>query len=98
AKYHDEPAYATIARSFGRVPAVEGVPVYAAGGYYRDGDDLAMLQAEVAGYADAGYPAVKIKIGGRSIPEDLERIEVAAKAIGGAERVAVDANGRFDRA
>ncbi|HRE02234.1 MAG TPA: hypothetical protein PLV68_13105, partial [Ilumatobacteraceae bacterium] len=49
AKYHDEPAAATIARAFGRVRA-EGAAVYAAGGYYSPTGGIDALRAEVAGY------------------------------------------------
>lgn len=97
AKAADEPAYATIARAHGRIPVTEGVPVYAAGGYYQAVDDLARLADEVRGYRDAGYPAVKIKIGGLPLADDLRRVEAAVAAAGGGDRVAVDANGRFDR-
>lgn len=97
AKHHDEPAHATIARAFGRPPATTGVPVYAAGGYYRPGDSLARLRDEIAGYLDQGYPAVKIKIGGLPLPADLARVETAVEVAGGGDRVAVDANGRFGR-
>jgi L-alanine-DL-glutamate epimerase-like enolase superfamily enzyme len=98
AKYRDEPAYVTIARRFGRVPQTGGVPVYAAGGYYRGEDDLARLRGEVEGYLEAGYPAVKIKIGGLPLAQDMRRLEAAIEAAGSGNRVAVDANGRFDRA
>ncbi|MFV0315936.1 MAG: enolase C-terminal domain-like protein [Microthrixaceae bacterium] len=98
AKYHDEPAYTTIARAHFRAPQQGGVPVYAAGGYYHEGDDIAALRDELAGYLDAGYPAVKIKIGGLALPEDLRRVEAAIDVTGSGDRVAVDANGRFDRA
>ena len=37
AKLADMPAHALIARHFGREPAADGVPVYAAGGYYYPG-------------------------------------------------------------
>ncbi|UUW90422.1 enolase C-terminal domain-like protein [Pimelobacter simplex] len=97
AKVNDEPAYATIARAHGRNPVLEGVPVYAAGGYYQAVDDLGRLTDEVRGYLDAGYPAVKIKIGGLPLAEDLRRVEAAVAAAGAGDRVAVDANGRFDR-
>lgn len=97
AKYNDEPAYATIARAHGREPVGDGVPVYAAGGYYRDVDDLERLRSEVAGYIGQGYPAVKIKIGGLPLDQDLPRVEAAVDAAGGGARVAVDANGAFDR-
>jgi L-alanine-DL-glutamate epimerase-like enolase superfamily enzyme len=97
AKHNDEPAYATIARAHGREAQVAGVPVYAAGGYYYEVDALARLRDEMRGYIDAGYPAVKIKIGGVSLAEDLARVEAAVDAVGSGSRIAVDANGRFDR-
>ncbi|WP_110207196.1 enolase C-terminal domain-like protein [Nocardioides daejeonensis] len=98
AKIADEPAYATIGRRFGQEPLAAGVPVYAAGGYYRAGEGVAELGAEIRSYLDAGYEAVKIKIGGASLTEDLRRLDGAVTAAGGGHRVAVDANGRFDRA
>ncbi|GAA0559138.1 enolase C-terminal domain-like protein [Actinomadura livida] len=97
AKHHDEPAHATIARAFGRTPAVTGVPVYAAGGYYHPDDSLDRLRGELTGYVDQGYPVVKIKIGGVPLPEDMARVEAAVEVMGGGDGVAVDANGRFDR-
>ncbi len=70
--------------------------VYAAGGYYYPGKDLAALAAEMRGYVERGYTVVKMKIGGAPIEEDRRRIEVVLKEIGGQARLAVDANGRFD--
>lgn len=102
AKLADEPAYRTIARHFGRdlgrKEAVAAVPVYAAGGYYYPGDALDRLRAEMAGYLDAGYEAVKMKIGGASMRDDLDRVEAVIEVVGAGARVAVDANGRFDAA
>lgn len=97
AKLRDEPAYITIARHAGREPAAS-VPVYAAGGYYYAGDGVDSLRAEMRGYLEAGYDAVKVKIGGAGVSEDLARIEAVVDVVGDAKRVAVDANGRFDRA
>ena len=54
-------------------------------------------RTEMRGYLDLGYQAVKMKIGGASLPEDLARIEAVIDVVGDAGRVAVDANGRFDR-
>jgi L-alanine-DL-glutamate epimerase-like enolase superfamily enzyme len=96
AKLSDEPAYLTIGRHFGRQPAAT-VPVYAAGGYYYPDRGLDALRAEMHGYLELGYDAVKMKIGGASLPEDLTRIETVIDLVGAAGRVAVDANGRFDR-
>lgn len=96
AKLADEPAYATIARHAGREPA-DGVPVYAAGGYYYPGSGgLGVLRDEMRGYLDSGYRAVKMKIGGAAQAEDLDRLEAVIDIVGEAAAVAVDANGRFD--
>lgn len=97
AKLRDEPACVTIARHAGRDPA-PAVPVYAAGGYYYAEGGVEKLRREMRGYLDLGYDAVKMKIGGAALGEDLTRIEAVVDAVGDAGRVAVDANGRFDRA
>ncbi|AYE94193.1 mandelate racemase [Mycobacterium paragordonae] len=96
AKLDDEPAYETIARRFGREP-LGSVPVYAAGGYYYPGAGLDTLRDEMKSYLDLGYGAVKMKIGGAPMPEDLARVEAVIDVVGEGGRVAVDANGRFDR-
>lgn len=97
AKLRDEPACVTIARHAGRAPA-PAVPVYAAGGYYYAEGGAEQLRAEMRGYLELGYDAVKMKIGGAALGEDLARIEAVIDIVGDAGRVAVDANGRFDRA
>lgn len=97
AKLRDEPACVTIARHAGRDPA-PAVPVYAAGGYYYAEGGVERLRREMRGYLDLGYDAVKMKIGGAALGEDLTRIEAVIDAVGDAGRAAVDANGRFDRA
>jgi L-alanine-DL-glutamate epimerase-like enolase superfamily enzyme len=71
--------------------------VYAAGGYYYPGKGLSMLRGEMKSYLDRGYNVVKMKIGGASIEEDRQRIEAVLEEIGSEARLAVDANGRFDR-
>ncbi|OBJ56745.1 enolase C-terminal domain-like protein [Mycobacterium sp. 1423905.2] len=96
AKCDDEPAYATIARRVGRQPA-PAVAVYAAGGYYYPQARPHGLRDEMRGYLHDGYDAVKMKIGGATLPDDLARIETVIDAVGDGSRVAVDANGRFDR-
>lgn len=96
AKLRDEPACVTIARLVGRQPAAT-VPVYAAGGYYHRAGSLEELRTEMRGYLDAGYDAVKMKIGGATLDQDLARLEAVIDVVGDAGRVAVDANGRFDR-
>lgn len=97
AKLADEPAYVTIARRYGRSAAPAGAPVYAAGGYYYPGDSQARLAGELERYRALGFDAFKIKIGGAPQDEDLRRIDTAIQVAGSPDRVAVDANGRFDR-
>ncbi|QQS14530.1 MAG: mandelate racemase/muconate lactonizing enzyme family protein [Rhodospirillales bacterium] len=70
--------------------------VYAAGGYYYPGKDLAQLQDEMKAYLDLGYTCVKMKIGGVPLADDLKRIEAVLRIVGAGERLAVDVNGRFD--
>ena len=96
AKLDDEPAYAAVARRFGREPS-SPIAAYAAGGYYDPDSGVAGLRDEMRGYLDLGYDAVKMKIGGALLSEDLARIEAVIDVVGDARRVAVDANGRFDR-
>ncbi|SHL05811.1 L-alanine-DL-glutamate epimerase [Pseudonocardia thermophila] len=99
AKAMGEPAARTIARRVRGCEPQSDVAVYAAGGYYYGcGDDVARLRAELRAYQDLGYREFKIKIGGADLAADLRRIEAAIEVAGDAGAVAVDANGRFDRA
>jgi L-alanine-DL-glutamate epimerase-like enolase superfamily enzyme len=95
AKIEEKPLFRLLAERAGR-QADPRVFVYAAGGYYYPGKDLAALRAEMRGYLDRGYNVVKMKIGGATIAEDRTRIESVLKEIDGNARLAVDANGRFD--
>lgn len=97
AKYHDEPAWATIARAAGTSTLTGGAPVYAAGGYYHPDNRPDRLREELLGYLEVGYSDAKIKIGGLPLSEDLARIEVALGVLGHGNHLAVDANGRFDQ-
>lgn len=96
AKLADEPAYARIARAFGRPPENAEVSVYAAGGYYYPAGTGKTLADEFKAYRDLGYTKFKMKIGGASLTEDLRRIDEALGVAGSGNCLAVDANGRFD--
>ena len=98
AKIAGLPLYRLLAERHGDGTADDKVWVYAAGGYYYPGKDLAALQAEMAGYLDLGYRTVKLKIGGAKLADDLARIEAVISVAGGGAKVCVDANGRFDLA
>jgi D(-)-tartrate dehydratase len=97
AKIEGKPLYRVLADRYRNGEVDDRVWVYAAGGYYEPGKDLAALQAEMRGYLAMGYTTVKMKIGGASLDEDLRRIEAVLKVVDGdGSRLAVDANGRFD--
>jgi L-alanine-DL-glutamate epimerase-like enolase superfamily enzyme len=95
AKIAGKPLFHLLAERHNLTPDPR-VFVYAAGGYYYPGKDLAALRAEMRSYLDRGYTAVKMKIGGADITEDQARIEAVLTEIGTQARLAVDANGRFD--
>jgi D(-)-tartrate dehydratase len=96
AKLLDEPAHVIIARRYGRQGKREGVNVYAAGGYYYPEESTQRLVDEFSGYRELGFDAFKMKIGGVELKKDLARIEAALTVAGEGQRLAVDANGRFD--
>jgi len=96
AKIEDKPVYRLLAERYNGGKVDDRVFVYAAGGYYYPGKDVAALQDEMKRYLDLGYLVVKMKIGGESLVDDLRRIEAVIKVVGEGSRVAVDANGRFD--
>jgi len=96
AKIEDKPLSRLLAERYGSGQPEADVEVYAAGGYYYPGKGITALQDEMRRYLDMGYTSVKLKIGGASLAEDMERIEAVIAVVGRGDRVAVDANGRFD--
>ncbi|MGQ9366431.1 mandelate racemase/muconate lactonizing enzyme family protein [Azospirillum sp. ST 5-10] len=96
AKAEGLPLWRLLADRFHGGAADGRVAVYAAGGYYRPGATAGSLADELKGYRDLGYTAVKLKIGAAPLATDVARIETAVAVMGAADRVAVDANGRFD--
>ena len=70
----------------------ETVPAYASGGYYLPGKSEQDLAAECAGYVDAGYTAVKIKVGRVDARADAARIAAARAAVGDEVELFADAN------
>jgi L-alanine-DL-glutamate epimerase-like enolase superfamily enzyme len=95
AKIERKPLYRLLADRYNSGAAASRVFVYAAGGYYYPGKGTQELRDEMRRYLDAGYRVVKIKIGGASMADDLRRIEEVLSLVGGGDRLAVDANGRF---
>ena len=74
------------------------VPCYASGGYYgpEGGADVDGLVAEMGGYVDLGFRAVKMKVGGLSIREDVVRVASVREAIGPEVNLMLDANVAYD--
>jgi L-alanine-DL-glutamate epimerase-like enolase superfamily enzyme len=74
------------------------VPCYASGGYYGSaGDsDAEGLMEEMRGYVELGFRAVKMKVGGLSIDEDVIRVASVRDAIGPDVGLMLDANIAYD--
>jgi L-alanine-DL-glutamate epimerase-like enolase superfamily enzyme len=74
---------------------------YVGGGWYWPGQTIADLQDEMRRHLAAGYTMVKMKVGGLPLAEDCRRIEAVLSVLDQEHRrehrLAVDANGRFDR-
>ena len=70
----------------------DSVPVYIAGGYYEEGKGLEELAAEMEESVSMGADAIKMKIGGAAINEDVERVRVVREAVGPDVKLMVDAN------
>jgi D(-)-tartrate dehydratase len=96
AKIEGKPLFQLLAERYGNGKPNRKVFVYAAGGYYWPGQGIEGLEREMRSYLDRGYAVVKKKIGGASIAEDRQRIEAVLRLLGPGQKLAVDANGRFD--
>lgn len=66
------------------------IPVYGSGGFTSYSNDR--LSEQLGAWADAGFPAVKMKVG-REPASDKERVRAARAAIGPSVSLFVDANG-----
>ncbi len=69
------------------------VPVYASGGLYGDGKGPAELAREMTSYVAAGFRALKMKVGGASLEEDLARVDAVRVAVPASTLLLVDAVG-----
>ncbi|MET3506688.1 mandelate racemase/muconate lactonizing enzyme family protein [Halalkalibacter oceani] len=76
--------------------ASASLSAYASAGYYQEGKGLAELHAEMKSYKEQGFKAVKMKVGGESFEEDIERVRTAREALGSSTKLAVDANNAYD--
>jgi D(-)-tartrate dehydratase len=97
AKIAGKPLHRLLAERYGNGKVPQRIFCYVGGGWYWPGQTIRDLQDEVRRHLDAGYTMVKMKVGGLPLAEDCRRIE-AVKAVLGDASLAVDANGKFDRA
>lgn len=71
------------------------VDTYVAGGYYEEGKGLKELAQEMERNMELGARAVKMKVGGVPINEDVERVRVVRETVGPDVKVMVDANNAY---
>jgi len=97
AKIAQKPLHALLAERFSGGKVATRVFCYVGGGWYWPGQTIKDLQDEMRRHLDAGYTMVKMKVGGLPLDEDLRRLEAVLEVVGVGERLAVDANAKFDR-
>jgi len=68
------------------------VPAYVTCAYYRDGKDLGELREELVMLREQGHQGFKAKVGGVSLAEDIERMEVIRDVIGFEKDLMIDVN------
>jgi L-alanine-DL-glutamate epimerase-like enolase superfamily enzyme len=97
AKIAGKPLHRVLAERYSGGKVLDQVQCYVGGGWYRPGKGLTELKDEIKGRLDEGYTTMKIKVGGASITEDVQRVEAALRVLGASTNLAVDANAGFDR-
>ena len=98
AKIADVPLRRMLADRYSGGHLPDKVFCYVGGGWYRPGQTIGDLQDEMRRHLDAGYTMVKMKVGGLPLVEDCRRIEAVLHMLSGKASLAVDANGKFERA
>jgi len=68
------------------------VPIIAIGGYYEPGKDQDALNEEMLHYRELQMAGVKLKVGRKPVPEDVERVHRVREAVGNDFVIACDAN------
>ncbi len=76
----------------------DAIPVYATGLYYTENDYPDALFAEASGYIEQGFSGMKMKVGGKTVPEDVKRVLGLRKHLGDGPHLMYDANEAYDSA
>ncbi|WP_298922451.1 mandelate racemase/muconate lactonizing enzyme family protein [uncultured Roseobacter sp.] len=66
-------------------------PLYASGGLYGKNKGLSELGAELSDMAQAGFPVVKMKVGGMDLSDDVSRVLHVLSALPEKTRLVIDA-------
>ena len=74
------------------------VPAYATCGYYRDGKGEAELRDEIQMMMDQGHQGFKVKTGGLTLAEDMDRLAFIRGVLGPDKDLMVDVNRAWDLA
>ncbi|MEA3154799.1 MAG: D(-)-tartrate dehydratase [Betaproteobacteria bacterium] len=69
---------------------------YATGGHYVEGAALCACAEELASFISMGYRAVKLKVGGETMAEEIERVRATRNAIGKEPMLMLDMNAAYD--
>jgi D(-)-tartrate dehydratase len=98
AKIAGKPLHRVLAERYNGGKAATQVFCYVGGGWYAPGQTFRDVQDEMRRHLDAGYTMVKMKVGGLPLGEDVRRVESVLEVVGSGDKLAVDANSKFDRA
>jgi D(-)-tartrate dehydratase len=96
-KVAGKPLHRVLAERYNGGKAAARVFCYVGGGWYAPGQTFKDVQDEMRRHLDAGYTMVKMKVGGLPLGEDVRRVEAVLQVTGTGERLAVDANAKFER-
>ena len=72
------------------------VPCYVTCAYYRNGKDNKELRDEIQMLVEQGHRGFKGKVGGLSLAEDIERMEIVRDVIGPDRELMIDVNRAWD--
>ena len=97
AKIAGKPLHRLLAERYNGGRVADRVFCYVGGGWYFPGQTLDDLKDEMRRHLGSGYTMLKMKVGGLPLPEDLRRLEAVLQVVGSGNRLAVDANAKFDR-